>query len=130
MGELLIVRERGRQGQVLKMKTDDEKIVFKHNITSQDKLKKWLTLLNILMLIYLFILPIISIFDDIFTGNKPDFLIFCESLYRIPETFCFAFGDSYCNRISYVVFVQQIYQMKTNAEVNAFWRFIGFMQLF
>lgn len=76
MGELLIVRERGRQGQVLKMKTDDEKIVFKHNITSQDKLKKWLTLLNILMLIYLFILPIISIFDDIFTGNKPDFLIF------------------------------------------------------
>jgi len=60
MGELMIVREKGGQGQVLKMKTDDEKIVFEHNITSQDKVKKWLTSLNLLMLIiYLFILPII-----------------------------------------------------------------------
>jgi len=41
MVELLVVREKDGQGEILKMKTDDGKIVFEHKVGKEDKLK-WL----------------------------------------------------------------------------------------
>jgi len=38
MVELVIVGEAGK-GTRMKMKTDDEKIVFEHNISKEDKVK-------------------------------------------------------------------------------------------
>jgi len=41
MVELLIIREKNGQGEILKMTTDDGTIVFEHKLVKEDKLK-WL----------------------------------------------------------------------------------------
>ena len=54
MVELLIIREKDEEGQILKMKTDDGKIVFEHSITKEDKLN-WLSAVPINSLSLIFI---------------------------------------------------------------------------
>jgi len=39
MVELVIVRGKDRQGETLKMKTDDGQVVLEHTVTKEDKLK-------------------------------------------------------------------------------------------
>jgi len=56
MVELLIIRQQDGQGEILKMKTDDGKIVFEHHLGKEDELKWLFSMpLNLLLLIHVIV---------------------------------------------------------------------------